>query len=198
MVDHPHQRAPQQGANRGIPHPTDERGAPAFPATPTPPSAPASGTDTVTVACKLANGLILRVFDETVESRPVLGGGVKEEKVFLPTGTQYVVRGPIVNLGAYRQAGELPDGIVGGYALTPGIPRDFWERWLDQNKHSDLVRNQIVFASSSYDRASGQARDMKDVKSGLEPLDPDNPTARNPRDFAGITRGEHAPGARAA
>jgi hypothetical protein len=36
---------------------------------------------------------------------------------------------------------------VGGYALTPNIPRVFWLAWLEQNKAFDAVRNGLIFAT---------------------------------------------------
>lgn len=179
------------------PHPTDARGAPAFPQTATPPSKPATGTETVTVACKYPPGLILRIHEETKKRERVLGVMV-EETVFVPRSQQYVVRGPVVNVGAYRNAGQLPEGNIGGYALTHGIPRDFWEQWLRENEHSAMVVNRLIFASTDMDRAASQAREQASIRSGLEPIPPDDPASINPREFAGITRGTHAPGARAA
>lgn len=178
-------------------HPTDQRGAPVSPDTATPPSKPTTGTDTVTVACKYPPGLILRIYDETTKSSRVLGAMV-EETIFVPREEKFVIRGPVVNVGAYRSAGDLPEGNIGGYALTPGIPRDFWERWLKENRESSLVKNRIVFSSSTHDRAASEARELKGIRSGLEPLNADEPAAHNPKEFSGITRGQHAPGARTA
>jgi hypothetical protein len=69
-------------------------------------------TDAVTIACKLPNGLVLRLS----------AAGRR-------TGPRYVVKGS-----------------EGGYALTEGIPKDFWERWLRQNKDAPCVVKKLVFA----------------------------------------------------
>lgn len=177
-------------------HPTDERGAPALPETATPASKPATGTDTVTVVCRYPAGIILQAFAKTTQNEPVMGGGSREVIVHERVGEPFVVKGPVVNTGAYRQAGEFPEGIVGGAMLNPGVPRDLWENWLYHNRESHLVVNRLVFAAESYDRAAAMAREDRDRKSGLEPLDPDNPSRRNPGEYAGIERGMYAPGAR--
>jgi hypothetical protein len=175
----------------------DASGAPIRPPTPTPATAPATGTDTVTVACKYGPGLILRAFVKTKAQQEVMGGGVRDIDVWEPTGETYTLHGPVVNNAAYLRVGELPEGIVGGYALNAGVPRHLWECWLEQNKHSDMVRNRIVFASGDYHRAMDEARELKDVKSGLEPIDPTRPGARAP-ELKGVVASSHAPGARAA
>jgi|GEM_PF-344325 len=196
--------AEQQPPQKGVPtpiqrgEPTDARGAPAFVSTPTPPSAPVSGTDTVTVACKYGPGIILRGFVKTEATREVMGGGTQKYALWEPTGETHTIRGPVANNAAYRRIGELPEGIVGGYMLNQGVPRDLWECWLDQNKHSDLVRNRVVFAAPDYHRAMDEARDLKDTKSGLEPIDPSKPGARSPELRGKVFASEHAPGARAA
>lgn len=177
-------------------HPVDASGAPAFPKTATPPSKPATGTDTVTVACKYGPGIVLRAFVKTRAQREVLGGGIQEYDLWEPTGETFTIRGPIVNPAGYRNAGALPEGIFGGYALTAGVPRDLWECWLEQNKHSDLVKNRLVFASGDYTRAMDEARELKDQLSGIEPLDPAKPGARSPELRGAVRPSEHAPGAR--
>ena len=93
-------------------------------------------TGVVTVACKLPNGLILRIFEETEDSEPVLGGGSRRVKKFIPHETSYKVHG---NAKPFGQ--EVDWQIVAGYGLTPNIPRDFWETWETQNAASALVKN---------------------------------------------------------
>lgn len=151
-----------------------------------PPKAPlpprATGTETVTVACNLPQGLILQIFDvEKVTSFLPNGRSIEENKCSLNLEHgQWHVRG-VVNrnslaaVGAgevlpddYRVVrGEAPDT---GYALTYGIPRDFWEEWLKVNKDSPIVKNRHIFAAASENRAVGQAREFKEFKSGFQPL----------------------------
>ena len=56
--------------------------------------------------------------------------------------------------------------------MTPGVPREHWEAWLEQNRNSDLVRNGLVLAADAEDGARGQARERTALRSGLEPIVP--------------------------
>lgn len=120
----------------------------------------------LTVACKLPHGLRLRVFKETLHSEPVIGGGMRDVATFLPDGPQVVLNGNAVPYG------RVPNyTIIGGYALTPNVDADFFNKWLAQNKDSDVVRNALVFAFEKLDGAVSEAKSNAKLKSGLEPLD---------------------------
>lgn len=131
----------------------------------------ASKGATVTVACKIPNGLKLEVFEEREVHEPLFGGGTKLVKRFERTGkpgTFYTVRGPRLPFGVPP---TFP--IVGGFALTPGIPKDFWDKYCEQNQDSDAIRNGLLFAHESLDKVQGRCREFRGNKSGLEPLDPE-------------------------
>lgn len=140
----------------------------------------ASGTDTVTVACNIPNGLILQIYD------------VEEVTNFLPNGRpitennctlnldhgQWALHGPVnfnslaatgreINVDFRVIKGAAPDT---GYALTPGIPGDFWERWLKDNAKNPIVLGRHVFAESSQNRAVGHAKEFREFKSGFQGL----------------------------
>jgi len=108
-----------------------------------------ASTDTVTVACKLPNGLHLDVngFD-----RVTIKGNA------LPFGESAV---------DYR--------IVGGYALTPGVPRDLWDAWLKDRTTMDIIVKGIVFAQEKPADVVAEAKNGAKVITGLEPIDPDKP-----------------------
>lgn len=126
----------------------------------------------VTVACKLPNGVVLKVHRQQDVDVPVMTGGVRTVKEFRPDLDVVPV-----TVHGWRSA---PDGILviksggpnGGYALTPNVPKDLWDRWREENKASLLVTNNLVFAFESADHAQGQAKEMKAVRSGLEPMNP--------------------------
>jgi hypothetical protein len=99
----------------------------------------------VTVACKLPNGLILEL------------DGVRVE-----------LAGPAVAWG-------VPPRDVGGYALTHGVDADFFVRWMSVYKDYTPVKRGLIFACAKPQDAEARAREMKDEKSGLEPLNPENP-----------------------
>jgi hypothetical protein len=101
---------------------------------------------TVTVACKLPNGLHLD----------------------LKGRDRVTVRGPAVEWGKAPIA-------VGGYALTPDVDADHWAAWLALYKDAPFVKNRYIFAFPKPADATSAALEMKDEKCGLEPLDPDKP-----------------------
>lgn len=142
---------------------------------------------TVTVACKIPNGLRLRVFKETKVNEPVMGGGTKEVSRFDQIGDEVVVRGPAVPFGA-----TLVNGLY-GYALTT-IDADFWAKWKEQNKDHDAVRNGLIFASAKPDEVKGVARECENVRSGLEPLEQkgDPRTPRKQASLSGIEVAERS------
>ena len=103
---------------------------------------------TVTVACKLPNGLHLD----------------------LPGRDRVTVRGFAV---AWGEASPL--SIVGGFGLTPGVDADFFEEWMITNADFEPVKKGLIFASAKASDATAQAKEFAGLKSGLEPLDPDKP-----------------------
>lgn len=98
--------------------------------------------------------------------------GSTEETIYTKFGVVYVIRGT-----AYP-AGTPPDGfpekprMANGYAMTNGIPEDFWRAWVEQNAETDMVRNQLLIAERDPTSLRDVSADLKDVKSGLDPLDP--------------------------
>lgn len=124
-----------------------------------------TGSDTVTVACKMPNGLKLRVHNMVDIDVQVMGGGVKIGKQAQWTGEEYVVRGPAIEFGM-----QHPFPVHGGYALTPGIPAEFWARWLEENKNAPYVKNQMIMAADRSDDIVAKALENHSRRSGLEPL----------------------------
>jgi len=139
----------------------------------TDPSPPATGTATVTVACKLPNGLILRGFrwcDET-EVGPT---GSRQVRVCRAIeGESFTVAG---NGGIGFMASNLVDlmgrHVPGGFGITHGVPKDLWENWLEFNKDTELVRTGLIFALPSESDVAIEARSREPLRSGLEPIDP--------------------------
>ena len=129
---------------------------------------PATGTETVVVGCKVPNGIILREF-RMVETAIRLPMGVVTDKIGQETGKRFTVRGPAL---AFGQIPNVP--IVGGYALTAGVPRDLARTWFEQNQDSEIVKNNLMFFEDTMERATARAKEGAAIKSGLEPLDPNN------------------------
>lgn len=62
--------------------------------------------------------------------------------------------------------------IVGGYGLTDGIPRDFMETWLKRHHKLKMVRDELIFIHSDVASAEAHAKAGREVKTGMEPIDP--------------------------
>jgi hypothetical protein len=123
---------------------------------------------TVTVACKMPNGLTLRLFAMEEHTEPVMGGGHRTFQKAVDVGARVVIAGTATPFGSAPKA-----EVVGGYALTRNVDADFFAKWMEQNKDSALVRNKLIFAHAKTDTARGAAAEMAETRSGLEPLMPD-------------------------
>lgn len=140
-----------------------------------------AATGTVIVGCKLPNGIILQLCRREASREPVMGGGHRDVDVWRKFGDKYVVKGPAVPFGT------VPKYLIaGGYALTSGIPEDFWEQWLAQNAESDIVKNELIIAHKTMEDVENQCIGNENHRSGLEPIDP----RRLPK---GVTTAEEQP-----
>jgi hypothetical protein len=131
----------------------------------------------VTVYCKYPSGIKLHVDKMVASHELVMGGGSREVKVAQKVpGMDYVIRGPATEINKRSRV-----EIVGGYAVNRGVPKDIWDGWLEANKDTPMVRNELIFARpGDHGDDHGQARDNKKLLSGFEPLKPDN-DPRKPR-----------------
>jgi hypothetical protein len=123
-------------------------------------------TGSVFVACKLPHGIVIRDFQEGTAFENVLGGGTRKFKVFRPVGKRIRIKGPVVPQEFIRLV-----EVVGGYAITEGVPAEVWRRWIEWNKESDFIRNSMIYGHESKDRVTGWAKERAALKSGTEPLD---------------------------
>jgi hypothetical protein len=124
---------------------------------------------TVTVACKCPTGLILRIF-KWIDDRGTRPAPGEERPKIAIEDTNYKrvrVNGP----NRYYFPGPAPEfAISGGFAITTGVDRDWWEKWLEQNHESDLVKNKLIWALPNEQDVIKEARNLKEIKSGFEPL----------------------------
>lgn len=120
---------------------------------------------TVTIGCKLPNGLHLNVFNMVDDYEPVMGGGTRKTQ-----RAQFAGRVTVKGVG--RRVDD--PRIVAGAALTHNVDADHWARWLAANKDSDVVKNGLIFAAAKAGEAEAQAKDHVSLKSGLEPIDPES------------------------
>lgn len=120
--------------------------------------------DTVLVGCNIPNGFVMRCFTPTKRKVPVLGGGERDEEIYLadPSWPEVKLNGPAVPWGQHPKF-----DVKHGYAFT-SVSKAFWERWKPWN--TDLLSSKSIIAADTQDEAFGMAKDFKDVKSGLQPL----------------------------
>lgn len=117
-------------------------------------SDPVKGASTVVIGCKLPHGLVMEL-------------GIVEQKV--GTGTQ-LVKG--TGYRAFVVKGANAARIVGGYGVTPGVPADFATEWFKVNANLKFVKDGLLFMVDRADAAKSEAKDRRDVTSGLEAIDP--------------------------
>jgi hypothetical protein len=126
---------------------------------------------TCTVACKVPNGIIMRIYEmiEAIEPSPMGGRTIKQAR---QVGKDIRIKGATTPTPNTMQFNQL----MHGYGITQGVPKDVWEKWLEQHKDADIVINKLIFAyedsNQTFNRASKQRKEG--VRSGLEPLDPFN------------------------
>ena len=104
-----------------------------------------SSNDTVSVGCKLPNGLHL---DHRVPGQPL-------QRVTL--------------------RGSNAANVVGGFGITTGVPREFWDHWLAKHQELPAVRNGLVFAHVERASTIDEAKEKAQEVTGIEPLDPKKP-----------------------
>ena len=123
---------------------------------------------TMSVACKIPNGLMLRVFAPDKVMVPVMAGGVKETTRWRPTAWSQKLNGPAQKTGRSRAI------VMHGFGLTHGVDADQFALWLEQNKDTEMVRRGLVFGQAKSNDVIQQAAEHRTELTGLEPIDPKN------------------------
>lgn len=124
---------------------------------------------TVTVACRLPHGIMIQAYNMIEASEPVMGGGSRTVKKAIPRGKSFHVLGTAVPHGH-----QLP--LENGFMLTHGVDADTFNAWYQDNKDQDFIKNGLVwaFASSKDTDIRARAKELRDIKSGFERIDPFN------------------------
>lgn len=135
---------------------------------------PASAGAKVTVACKLGVGWFQLQLCEEQEVDEQTQTGVRRIKKWTRTGKIVRVRGTAYPRGTPPEGFPERPKMIAGAALTPGIDKDFWDRWVQQNRLNPVVVNAMIFADESESRVEGWAREHGGHLSGLEPINPKN------------------------
>ena len=132
-----------------------------------PQTKPATGTDTVTVACKIPQGLTLQLHELRDVSEVGLGS-TRTVKQFFPYGEPFVISG-----SAHAQNEGPKCRTVGAFAITHGVPKELWEKWMEQTGRSHpAVINGMLFAFPTVERVETVAKERRKLKTGLERLNP--------------------------
>lgn len=129
-------------------------------------SVPATGTATVTVACKIPQGMRCVIHEERELNEVTLGGSRRVKESF-PTDREFIIKGP-----AHAQNEGPRCRVVAGFAITEGVPKDLWDEWRRQFAALPAVKSGMIFAYESLDKVVDGAKDKRTVKTGLERLNP--------------------------
>src|SRR5579859_2600940 len=87
-----------------------------------------SSSETVVVACKIPTGLVLQLQREVTRVEDSRDGPIGR-KYWQKYGPSYTVNGPAYPVGTVPKGFPRQPQIEGGYALTRGIPKKFWDEW---------------------------------------------------------------------
>jgi hypothetical protein len=139
--------------------------------------------DVVTVACSYPPGITLHL-SESYEVQEPTNAGYRTITAHRRIPEQQITingPGPAWNMDPDRKRNPPPEyPILSNYALTTNVPLEFWEEWLRQGgKDSNLVQNNLLLAYKSENDTKAAAREREKELTGLEQIDPDNPTSKS-------------------
>ncbi len=125
--------------------------------------------ETVVVASKMQLALQLQLQHPYQVTEELFGGGVRERTRYAKGGKTIVINGCALDRG-----GPSDKQFAGGFALTYGVEKDFWDAWVAQHQGFAPLEKGEIFAYASSGKTIGEAKEKADLKTGGEPLDPDN------------------------
>jgi hypothetical protein len=137
-----------------------------------------ASSETVCIACKIPTGLVLQLQRKVTRQTDSRDGPVGVT-YWQKYGETFTVNGPAYPVGTVPKGFPRAPSIEGGFALTSGIPKKFWDEWVEQNAQSDFVRPRegaehgMIFAYGAKADTRAAAREQEKQLSGLEPLSTD-------------------------
>ncbi len=141
---------------------------------------PTPGVGTKIVALKLPQGLIIQGGYWTT-AEELSFAGPRQVRTYRKAGPKVFLQGN-VDTYEFQLAGRLPD--MGGFVLTYGVNAQVWDQWFETNKPDesrdvaghDLIVNGLIAAFDNDQDAIRWCRgaDHRDLRSGLERIDPNN------------------------
>lgn len=132
---------------------------------------PASAGAKVVVACKIGVAYIDLQLSKLEEVQENTQTGPRTVRQARRVGQVVRIRGTAYPRGTPPEGFPEKPKIVDGAALTYGVDKDFWDEWAKQNELNPIVKNRMIFAGAE-DQVAGIAREVKDVVSGFDPVDP--------------------------
>jgi hypothetical protein len=133
---------------------------------------PAAAGAKVIVACKIGVPYIDLQLCEMVEVYEETQTGPRRKMQARRTGNVVRIRGTAYPRGSKPSNFPEPPVMADGAALNFGIDKAWFDTWLEQNRRSGFVTNNLIFAHEKEDMVRGQAREQASVLSGLEPINP--------------------------
>lgn len=141
---------------------------------------PQSSGAKVIVACKIGIGYFDLQHNEPRTISENTQTGPREVTVYYPVGKMVRIRGTAYPRGTPPVGFPSAPEMIGGYALTRNVDKDFWDRWEHQHARDPYVVNNMIFAAEDFDTVRGKAMEFSGLMSGLEPIAPGN-DARIPK-----------------
>lgn len=115
--------------------------------------APKKTKEVIAVGCKLPHGIHLDI-------RKL---GEQTERVTLK-GTNSLQSGIVQRIS-----------MIGGFAVTEGVPKEFFDKWMADNANHPAVKNGLIFHHKQLASVVDMGKEREgDVRSGLDPIDPKN------------------------
>ena len=142
---------------------------------------------TVTVATKFGPGhqLQLAKKQEYLEDTPA---GARVRTKWVPGGRFVTIRGPGYPNGTIPAGFHARPEIVGGYSLTHGVDKEWWDEWVKQHERDPLVMSKTIFGHEKIDTVRKMALEQAKLQTGFEPMKPDT-DFRMPRSLnANVTK----------
>jgi hypothetical protein len=143
---------------------------------------------TVTIACKLPNGVLAEVWDMDPEHAMTVSDGqggkrtIYQRIPYSAESDKLLIKGNAAErrLETADDRGVPRDGpplesVVCGFGLTTGVDADWAALWFEQNKQWPPVARGMIFMAGTTASARDQARDHKGIVTKLEPINPLKP-----------------------
>ncbi|QDH17414.1 hypothetical protein [Swingsia samuiensis] len=120
---------------------------------------------TVVVYCRLIHGISIGIFKkEAIEAR------AERSAAKAPDFSPLIPYRTVELNGANTDPRFHPkENILLGRAGRTLVDKDFWDTWLEQNKESDLVKNNLIFAEATEASASARMTELQYEATGFEP-----------------------------